>query len=382
MPSAGGRTAWRRAGRRIALAGLAGLGGAALIVLRSTDWLASLGGRPEGERLARMQRSPQWANGHFRNTVATQTLKARDLPATVRMQVTGKEVRYPTHPIPVVELSREAFAILPASGLRLTWLGHATALLEIDGARVLTDPIWSERVSPSTLAGPRRFFPPPLPLEDLPPLDAVVVSHDHYDHLDMATIRALSASGAAFYVPLGVGAHLERWNVPAERIHEFDWNESARVGPLTLTLAAARHFSGRGFRNRNGTLWGSWVLAGPRHRVFYSGDTGDFDGFRSIGETYGPFDTTLMSAGAYSPAWPAVHIFPEELVGAHQALRGGLLIPVHWGTFNLAFHDWNDPARRISAEAARLGVAVALPRPGQAIEPSSPPPDDPWWRTP
>jgi L-ascorbate metabolism protein UlaG (beta-lactamase superfamily) len=372
----------RRAGRRIALASLAGLGGVALIVLRSTDWLASLGGRPEGDRLARMQRSPQWAKGHFRNTAATQTLKARDLPATVRMQVTGKEVRYPSHPIPVIALAKDSFASPPASGLRLTWLGHATALLEIDGARVLTDPVWSERVSPSTLAGPRRFFPPPLPLEDLPPLDAVVISHDHYDHLDMATIRALSARGAAFYVPLGVGAHLERWNVPAARIHEFDWNESTRVGPLTLTLAAARHFSGRGLRNRNGTLWGSWVVAGPRHRVFYSGDTGDFDGFRSIGEAYGPFDATLMSAGAYSPAWPAIHIFPEELVRAHQDLRGGLLIPVHWGTFNLAFHDWNQPASRISAEAARLGVAVAVPRPGQAIEPSRPPPDDPWWRTP
>ena len=382
MPPSGGRAAWRRAGRRIALGALAGIGGAALIVLRSTDWLASLGGRPVGERLARMQRSPQWVRGRFHNTVATQTLKARDLPATVRMQMTGKEVRYPTHPIPVDRLSKGAFANPPASGLRVTWLGHATALLEIDGARVLTDPVWSERVSPSTLAGPKRFFPPPLALEDLPPLDAVIVSHDHYDHLDMATIRRLSARGVAFYVPLGVGAHLERWDVPADRIHELDWSESARVGPLTLTLAAARHFSGRGLRNRNGTLWGSWVLIGPRHHVFYSGDTGDFDGFAAIGEEYGPFDATLMSAGAYSPAWPAIHMFPEELVRAHRDLRGGLLIPVHWGTFNLAFHDWNDPVRRIWAEASRLSVAVAVPRPGQSVEPSSPPPDDPWWRAP
>src|SRR5262245_25069554 len=229
MSARTGRTAWRRAGRRIALASLAGIGGAALIVLRSTDWLASMGGRPEGERLARMQRSPQWRGGRFHNTVATQTLKARDLPSTVRMQVTGKEVRYPSHPIPVVALSPDAFANPPASGLRVTWLGHATTLVEIDGARVLTDPIWSERASPSTLGGPKRFFAPPLALEDLPPLDAVVVSHDHYDHLDMATVRQLSARGVAFYVPLGVGAHLEKWGVPADRIHELDWDESARV---------------------------------------------------------------------------------------------------------------------------------------------------------
>ena len=348
----------------------------------STGWLASLGGRPEGERLARMQRSPQWAKGRFHNSAPTQTLAARDLPSTVRRQVTGKEVRYPTHPIPVVRLGKDAFANPPASGLRLTWLGHATALLEIDGARVLTDPVWSERVSPSSLLGPRRFFSPPLPMEDLPPLDAVVVSHDHYDHLDMATIRTLSARGATFYVPLGVGAHLEKWGVPSEHVHELDWSESARVGPLTLTLTPARHFSGRTLKDRNRTLWGSWVLGGPRHRVFYSGDTGDFDGFRAIGDVYGPFDATLMSAGAYSPAWPAVHMFPEELVQAHQDLRGGLLIPVHWGTFNLAFHDWNDPVRRISAESARRGITVAVPRPGQSVEPSSPPSDDPWWRAP
>ena len=352
------------------------------MTLRSTNWLASLGGRPAGDRLERMQRSPQWAGGRFHNAVPTRTLAARDLPSTVRMQVTGKEVRYPTHLIPVVRLSKDAFADPPASGLRVTWLGHATALVEIDGARVLTDPVWSERVSPSALVGPRRFFPPPLPLEELPPIDAVVVSHDHYDHLDMATIRALSARGGAFYVPLGVGAHLEKWGVPAERIHELDWTESAPVGPLTLTLAPARHFSGRSLKDRDRTLWGSWVLAGPRHRVFYSGDTGDFDGFAAIGAAYGPFDATLMSAGAYSPAWPAIHIFPEELVRAHQDLRGGLLIPVHWGTFNLAFHDWNDPVRRITAEAARRGIVVAVPRPGQVVEPSSPPPEDPWWRTP
>ncbi|MFY9552468.1 MAG: MBL fold metallo-hydrolase, partial [Thermoanaerobaculia bacterium] len=161
---------------------------------------------------------------------------------------------------------------------------------------------------------------------------------------------------------------------------ELDWGEGGRVGPLTLTLAPARHFSGRGLTDRDLTLWGSWVMTGPRHRVFYSGDSGDFDGFRRIGAAHGPFDATLMSAGSYGPTWPDVHMSPEELVRAHRELEGGLLIPVHWGTFNLAFHDWNEPIARIAVEAARLGVPFVVPKPGQPIEPASPPPAEPWWR--
>lgn len=361
--------------------GPTGLGSAALAVARSTDWLASLGGKLSGQRLARAQRSPQWSGGRFRNPVPAQTLRARDLPATLRMQVRGEQVRYPPRAIPVRTLSQGAFRVPPASGLRMTWLGHATALVEIDGAIVLTDPVWSERVSPWALVGPRRFFPPPLALPDLPPLDAVVVSHDHYDHLDMRTVRALSQRRVPFFVPLGVGVHLERWRVPDAQIHELDWGEESRVGPLTLTLTPAQHFSGRTFSVRDRTLWGSWVIAGPRHRIFYSGDSGDFVGFHSIGGAHGPFDATLMSAGAYSPTWPGVHLFPEELVRAHRDLRGGLLLPVHWGTFNLAFHAWNEPVARIAEEAARLGVPLAVPRPGEPVEPADPPSpgSDPWW---
>jgi L-ascorbate metabolism protein UlaG (beta-lactamase superfamily) len=254
--------------------------------------------------------------------------------------------------------------------------------VEIDGARVLLDPVWSDRCSPSRLAGPHRLHDVPLALSDLYPVDAVVISHDHYDHLDMKTIDALVRdTDAPFLVPLGVGAHLERWKVPAGRIIELDWDESARVGALTLTVTPAQHFSGRRIAKRNYTLWGSWVIAGPARKVFYSGDTGYFDGFARIGEAYGPFDATLVQVGAYDTAWPDIHMTPEEGVAAHLDVRGGVLIPVHWATFVLAFHPWAEPADRVWQEAKARGVSLAVPRPGQRIDIDDPPQVDGWWQT-
>ena len=342
----------------------------------------AFGGRARGERLERAHASPQWRNGRFRNGIPTATVPAGRILETLRLQAAAGPGRYPSRPIPLVRPSRAELAAVPESGLRLTWLGHATALVDIDGARVLTDPVWSRRVSPLGSIGPKRFFAPPVALEDLPALDAVVVSHDHYDHLDMQAIVALSGRAAdqvRFYVPLGVGAHLDRWGVPADRIVELDWDESRAAGSLTLTLTPARHFSGRSLTDRDATLWGSWVLAGPSHRVYYSGDTGYFDGFREIGAAHGPFDATLMSLASYGPTWPDVHMTPEELVRAHVELRGDVLVPVHWATFNLAFHDWNEPTIRASAAAGERGVRLLVPRPGEMLEPAAPPNLSAWW---
>ncbi len=266
-------------------------------------------------------------------------------------------------------------------GLHITWHGHATALVELDGARVLLDPVWSDRVSPSRLVGPRRLHRPPQPIEQLPPVDAVVISHDHYDHLDLAAIRALLRTQTApFVVPLGIGAHLERWGVPDDRIIELDWSETAKVGGLRLTATAAQHFSGRAFA-RDRTLWASWVIAGPEHSVFYTGDSGYFDGYAEIGAEYGPFDAALVQVGAYAPGWPDIHMTPEEGVAAHVDVRGGLMIPVHWATFSLSPHPWADPVERVLAEAERRGVPVAVPRPGQRVDVAAPPPVDRWWST-
>jgi len=355
---------------------------AILAVLRSTGWLAAFGSAPSGERRGRVRRSPRWRGGRFHNVDPTRTIESGSLPTILNLQLRGKEVRRPRRPIPVEARRTADYETPPSSGLRATWIGHATVLVEIAGRRVLTDPVWSERVSPSTLAGPRRFFAPPVALDALPPIDAVVISHDHYDHLDMETVRALARRGTIFLVPLGVGAHLERWGIPAAQTRELEWGDSFRLDAVTFTMTPSRHFSGRGLHNRDSTLWASWVMASDESRVYCCGDSGYFGGFRDVGRDFGPFDLTLISAGAYSPVWPLIHMTPEEVVQAHVDLRGRLLVPIHWGTFNLAFHAWNEPARRAAAAAAERGLPLLLPRPGQMIEPARAGrlERDDWWR--
>lgn len=357
--------------------------GAATTALARAAWdlPAALGARPSGARLERMRRSPRYRDGAFHNEVPASIAPVSSGPAFFRAMASGWRERRPARGMPLVRPSSAALASSPPHGLRLTWLGHATALVEVEGRRVLFDPVWSTRVSPSASFGPRRLHPVPMPLEALPPLAAVVISHDHYDHLDMHTIRRLAAlQDVPFLVPLGVGAHLERWGVPAHRVVELDWAENATVEGLTLTATAARHFSGRRKPGENGTLWASWVVAGRERRVFYTGDSGYFDGYAAIGAEYGPFDVTLVQIGAYSPFWPDVHMTPEEGVATHRAVRGELLVPVHWGTFNLAPHAWSEPVERLAAQAADQRVRIAVPRPGELLDIDDVPAPDPWWR--
>jgi L-ascorbate metabolism protein UlaG (beta-lactamase superfamily) len=355
-----------------------------VVLLASTGWLEALGATATGERLARIQRSPNYRNGSFQNPVATSLATSGSTWQTVRQWLGGHEQRVPPGPLPIVRLTRADFATAPTSGLRATWLGHSTVLVEIDGARILFDPVWARRASPSSLIGPVRFHEPPLALDELPPLDAILASHDHYDHLDRGVVRALARSAvqsrARFIVPLGVGAHLERWGVAPGRITELDWSESTKVGGLTLTATPARHFSGRGLRNGNHTLWASWSAAGETHRVFHSGDTGPFPGFVDIGTAYGPFDLTFIKVGAYGETWPDIHLTPEQAVEAHAKLRGKLLLPIHWGTFNMAFHAWDEPAERVVVAAAAAGAPLVVPKPGESIEPATAKAVDPWWR--
>jgi L-ascorbate metabolism protein UlaG (beta-lactamase superfamily) len=351
-------------------------------VLRAWRPLA-FGAEPAGSRLARIERSPHYdvQAGQFRNPVpaAIRPKPTHGRSALLRALLRS-EGRRPAGPIP---LATPDLTSPPASGLRLTWLGHSTVLAELDGRRVLFDPVWGRRCSPFSFAGPRRLHPAPVPLAALGPLDAVVVSHDHYDHLDLPTIRELARSDVQFAVPLGVGAHLERWGVRPESCTELDWHETTEVAGLRLTATPARHFCGRGLRNKQRTLWASWVVAGPEHRVYHSGDTGYFPGFAEIGAQYGPFDATMIQIGAYSDFWPDIHMTPEEGLRAHLDLTGvsGALLPIHWGTFNLAPHPWAEPGERTLAAAEEAGVRAALPVPGGSFEPSAPAlPEHPWWR--
>jgi L-ascorbate metabolism protein UlaG (beta-lactamase superfamily) len=369
---------------RVLSAALATLVVVLIVLVASTGWLDALGSAPTGERLARIQRSPNYRDGEFKNPDATSVMHDGSTWTMLKQWLGGREQRVPPGPIPIVSLTRADFERPPASGLRATWLGHSTVLVEIDGARILFDPVWARRASPSSLIGPVRFHEPPISLDDLPPLDAVLASHDHYDHLDRGVVRAIAQSAtqsrARFVVPLGVGAHLERWGVPPDRITELDWSESTNVGPLAITATPARHFSGRGLTDRNHTLWASWSVAGPRHRVFHSGDTGPFPGFANIGAAHGPFDLTFMKIGAYGETWPDIHLTPEQAVQAHAQVRGKVLQPIHWGTFNLAFHAWDEPANRVVAAAAASGTELIVPRPGESVEPAMRKPVTPWWK--
>ncbi len=350
-------------------------------VLAVKDIPAAMGARPAGDRGERVRRSPQFRDGKFRNPVppTVATVSGRDIYREWRRRDASRK---PAQPIPVIT----GMPSPARTGLHVTWLGHATTLIEIDGRRVLLDPVWSDRCSPSPLVGPKRLHELPYPLDALPEIDAVVISHDHYDHLDMATIRALTRDQSApFLVPLGVGAHLQRWGVPESRILELDWDESATVSGVRFTITAARHFSGRGF-TRDETLWGSWVISGPtptegpQRKIFYTGDTGYFDGFARIGAEHGPFDATLVQVGAYGEGWPDIHMTPEDGVKAHRDVRGGLMIPVHWCTYVLAFHAWAEPVERAWREAKEHDVRLAVPRPGQRIDVDNPPEVDGWWQ--
>ena len=351
-----------------------------IVVSAVTLWLIArpaLGARAEGDALARVESSPQWRDGAFRNR-----LRRIDGPFGRMMRefwFGGSKYRTPDAPIAVLARKANDFAVAPTSGLRITWLGHSTLLLEIDGRRLLIDPVWGERASPFTFLGPKRFFPPPLPLSELPPVDAVLISHDHYDHLDMPTVKGLVGRNTRYVVPLGVGAHLLSWGVPARNVTELDWWQADTIAGLTLTATPARHFSGRGLTDQGKTLWAGWAIHGPVHRVFYSGDTALDDFFVEIGNRLGPFDLTMIEAGAYNAMWADVHLGPEQAVLAHKLVRGDVMLPVHWGLFDLALHGWTEPIERVIVAAQTGGITVLSPQPGEMIEPSSPPPLRRWW---
>lgn len=364
------RTWLRRIGKLMLYLLLLILIGAGILI--AAAWTPS-GSKPSGERLARISKSAHFKDGKFFNALPEHT---NYWGAIKTMFASSPD----TNPKDAVPMAPQAdLSTPPPNGLRITWLGHSSMLIEIDGRRFLTDPVWGERASPFSFLGSKRFYPPIRALKDLLPLDAVVLSHDHYDHLDEGSIRALNDLKVPFIMPLGIGSHLEYWGVPPEQITELDWWQSKTIEGVEVACTPARHFSGRFLHDRNATLWASWAFIGPQHRAYFSGDTAMFPGFAEIGAKYGPFDVTMIESGAYNLYWPDVHLGPEQAVDAHRAVRGKLMLPVHWGTFNLAPHAWTEPAERLLVAAQTAGVQLYIPKPGESIDPANVPAQDRWW---
>lgn len=300
----------------------------------------------------------------------------------------------PTKPLGPFVTDPAVYGSPAPGGLRVTWFGHSSFLLEIDGMRILVDPVWDQRASPLSFLGPKRFYAPTLPLESLPELDVILISHDHYDHLGRETVRRLSRlhamSRARWVTSAGVGKRLRGFGVRGEHITELDWTQSVDVSGaelaqnVRLTAWPARHFSGRTGWDRFRTLWSSFVIEGPKHRVFYGADSGLWPGFGEIAERYERFDLTMLEIGAFHPLWAGIHLGPDGAAEAYRQMGGpakaGLLMPIHWGLFNLALHAWRQPIEEIGAVARREGWDLFLPEPGRPtiLEAGTPVSSD-WW---
>ena len=332
------------------------------------------------DQFGTVRHSPQYREGKFRNPVPMFKASLAQFAQIIwRGLIAKSPATVPTGPIPVRTLTRAELMAAPDN--TLFRLGHSTILLKLHNAFFLTDPVFAERASPVQWAGPARFHAPPISIAELPPIRAVILSHDHYDHLDKAAILALDAKTESFITPLGVGDRLIKWGVGAAKVQQLDWWQSTTAAGVRLSATPAQHFSGRSLRDGNATLWASWVIEHGELRVFFSGDTGYFDGFKEIGKRFGPFDLTLIETGAYDRLWPDVHMQPEQTLQAHRDLGGKWLMPVHNGTFNLGLHAWAEPFERISALAAEAGLPMATPEMGEALKLHAPHTGGAWWRT-
>ena len=306
-------------------------------------------------------KSSQYAGGVFNNAPAPAPNTTTFLGFIQRYLLEAKIDAEPAQPIPLKSISYQEILNLADDTPAIYRLGHSSLLLKIAGKIILIDPMFSQRASPFSFIGPKRFHPVPLNINEFAEIDAVIISHDHYDHLDKDTINKLRNNTKQFFVPLGVGEYLAKWGVEKDKVNELDWWQSVDFNNIKFTATPAQHFSGRGLSDRNKTLWASWVITTATHNIFYSGDGGYFDGFKKIGAALGPFNLAILESGAYDKNWPSVHMMPEQTIQAHKDLNADVLLPVHNSTFDLAFHPWYDPLAKLSVLALEQEIKLAVP---------------------
>lgn len=340
-----------------------------------------IGSDPKGARSERIRASPNQVGGKFRNVQPTNMdMPAGSLLSVMWEFIKGGEGREPKDTIPTVPFDVERWDAVPDSAMAVAWFGHSSLLLKMGGVTFLTDPVFGERASTFSFAGPKRFaYDTHMTAARLPKVDVVLLSHDHYDHLDHGTVLELRTVVERWVMPLGVGAHLEAWGVPAGRITEHDWWDQVTVDGVELTLTPTRHFSGRGLTNRFSTLWGAWVLKAGGKALYFGADSGPDTMFAEVGRLHGPFDLVLLECGAYNDNWADIHMRPEETVAAARDLGAKVLMPIHWAKFSLAMHPWKEPVERLTVSARELGIPVLTPRIGRIVNGPDMGMSERWW---
>lgn len=327
------------------------------------------GGKPTTEQIALFNRSGHYQNGIFVNEIPTSMdMGFGKFMSILKDFIKGVPHQAPKSPLPVLKVDSLDIATRSDTVTQVTWFGHSAFLLEIQGKNILLDPMFGSTPAPHPWLGRHRFTEGlPIEIEKLPQIDAVIFSHDHYDHLDYGSIMKLKAKVKQFYVPLGVGAHLIEWGVPKENVHELNWWDEIQHEDLRFKCAPARHFSGRGFGDRFTTLWASWVIQGTHHNIYFSGDSGFGPHFKTIGEKYGPFDFAMVECGQYDTRWDNIHMMPEQTAQAAVDVKTKLFMPIHWGAFVLALHTWKDPIERVTKKAKELAMPITTPRIGEPV---------------
>ncbi|MEN8243417.1 MAG: MBL fold metallo-hydrolase [Thermodesulfobacteriota bacterium] len=328
-----------------------------------------------------MQNSLQFKDGKFINPIEAPLMAPGSTWKYIKKAYFSKRIDpEPSGELPVTAIQPNDWMKPAKHSVRFAWLGHSSILIAVDGKTILVDPVLEKRASPFSWIGPKRFHPPPVTADGLPSIDVVLITHDHYDHLEKPTMKQLASKTGLFLVPLGIGELLEDWGIAPEKVRELDWWEHHSVGSLSFTATPAVHYARRGLFDGDERLWCSWAVRGQTRKLFISGDSGYFDGFKKIGEKMGPFDITFLKIGSYDEMWKQIHMLPEEAVRQHLDLGGSLLVPLHWATFDLALHPWYEPVERTLTAAVTSGVQVITPLIGERVDCSRPSEVNPWWR--